>query len=322
MAAQAALPPDLTDDDIHFILENLDMNLNCMILQALTHGLYTGVLGVTLWSIFRGSTKNASIVRYVMVLAIIALYVLATIALGPLWALTRHVFIDEGQNCYTVFLELDSLNPTVIQTRLVINITACISTFIADSSLIWRCWIVWGRQWLVVIVPALCTILGTVFKGLWTYHSCLDSTNDMETSTFDGSGHGAGIRSYRGVIEALIESAVLYSAVLIIDIVFVARDILSGGYVDILTAAIRGIAPTLLVGRVAAGHARPDDSWQESSTHTVSSLNFGTGSLSTQEGDITQSIELDMTDNIDPGLERNFAPIEEETREARPLDIV
>ncbi len=35
---------------------------------------------------------------------------------------------------------------------------------------------------------------------------------------------------------------------------------------------MQAIAPTLLVGRVAAGHARPDDSWQGS---TISSLRFG-----------------------------------------------
>ena len=39
MAVQAAsLPPDLTSDDIHYILEVLDMNLNTIILQAFMHG--------------------------------------------------------------------------------------------------------------------------------------------------------------------------------------------------------------------------------------------------------------------------------------------
>ncbi len=34
----------------------------------------------------------------------------------------------------------------------------------------------------------------------------------------------------------------------------------------------QGIAPTLIVGRVASGHARPDDTWKES---VLSSLHFG-----------------------------------------------
>ncbi|PBK63612.1 hypothetical protein ARMSODRAFT_1023814 [Armillaria solidipes] len=355
MVVQAALSPDLTNDDIHFILEVLDTNLNTTILRALMHGLYTSVLGITLWSIFRSSSKNSFIGRYAMVFTIFTLYILATIVLGEFWTHMHQAFITEGQNCYTVFLELNGFSPMANQATLAAGITSCISTFIADFSLIWRCWILWGHQWLVVIIPVLCTILGTVFKGIETYHDCFDSFNDIEDATYSGfitnwimpyialtltttlwctilllyriisvarSSHGVGIRSYHGVIEALVESAALYSVILIIDMVFVACNILSGSYVDVLASATKGIAPTLLVGHIAAGHTRPDDSWQESSTSTVSSLNFGTGTLSTQDGDISQSAELDEMDNLDPGLERNFALIEEEIQETRSLDIV
>ncbi|PBK98560.1 hypothetical protein ARMGADRAFT_1026535 [Armillaria gallica] len=301
MAAQAAFPPGLTSDDIHYILELLDVELNSKILQALTTGFYTGVLGVTFWSIsFIGS------------------------------------------------------DPIVNQTRLVDGITSCIGTFIADTLLIWWCWIVWGHQWLIVIIPVLCTILYAVFKGITIYHDCFDIINDIKYPTYSGtiakwqmlylaltltttlwctifilyrilhvawSGHEAGIRSYYGIIEALVESAALYSAILIIDIAFLACNILSGGYIDTLGIAIRGIAPTLLVGRVAAGHARPDDSWQESAS-IVSSLNFGTSTVSTQDGDVSQSDGLVEMDNLDPGQERSFGHIEEEARETRSLDIV
>ncbi|KAK0421853.1 hypothetical protein EV421DRAFT_606060 [Armillaria borealis] len=53
-----------------------------------------------------------------------------------------------------------------------------------------------------------------------------------------------------------------------------------------LTDIFQGIAPTLLVGRVAASHARPDDSWQGS---IVSSLHFGTlpGGQNSQQGTMT-----------------------------------
>ncbi|PBK63594.1 hypothetical protein ARMSODRAFT_1023796 [Armillaria solidipes] len=358
MAAQAALLPDLTNDDIYLIISISDVKLNTTILQALLHGFYTGVLGVTLWTIFivRSSTKNSSIGRYVMVFTIFILYMLATILFGENWASVHHAFIDEGQNCYTIFLDTNDFSPMLVRQYLMASITSCISTFIADSSLIWRCWIVWGHQWSIIIIPVLCTILNTVFKSIQTYYACTLTTNDIEDSAYNdsqgakwkmsytaltltttlwctifilyriisvaGSGHGAGIRSYHRVIEALIESAALYSVVFIIDIVFVARNMLSGSYVDVLAAAIKGIAPTLLVGRVAAGHARPDDSWQEDNTSIVSSLNFGTGTVSTQDGDVSQSAELVEMDDLDSGLERNSMLIEEEAQEARSLNIV
>ncbi len=71
-----------------------------------------------------------------MVLAIFALYILATVAIDNEWATTHHAFIDEGQNCFTIFLELFSISPTTNQAALIVGITSCISTFIADTSLV------------------------------------------------------------------------------------------------------------------------------------------------------------------------------------------
>ncbi|PBK62492.1 hypothetical protein ARMSODRAFT_1024902 [Armillaria solidipes] len=69
----------------------------------------------------------------------------------------------------------------------------------------------------------------------------------------------------------LVESASLYSTVIVVLLVFEARNKVAGSYIEDLAVAMRGIVPTILVGRVAAGHARPDDSWTGS---TVSSLQF------------------------------------------------
>ncbi len=111
-----------------------------------------------------------------------------------------------------------------------------------------------------------------MFKGLWTYHSCFNIVNGIEDSSYSGtiaewmmsymamtltttlwctifilyriisvtgSGYGVEIHSYRRVIEALVESAALYSTIYIINIVCVARNLLYGSYVEILAAAIR-----------------------------------------------------------------------------------
>ncbi|KAK0473578.1 hypothetical protein IW261DRAFT_1423499 [Armillaria novae-zelandiae] len=139
MTVHAALPSDFTSDEISYILEILDLFLNSIMLQALTHG-------VTLWAIFRSSTKNSSIVRYVLVFAIFMLYILATIELYKIWASLHYAFIDQGQNCYMAFVGLDGHSPMIVHHQLTIGIVAGISVLIADSSLIWRCWTVWGHQ--------------------------------------------------------------------------------------------------------------------------------------------------------------------------------
>ncbi len=71
-----------------------------------------------------------------MILVIIVLYVLATILLGELWTYTHHAFIDEAQNYFTVFMELNGFSSTENHAALVAGITSCISTFIADFSLV------------------------------------------------------------------------------------------------------------------------------------------------------------------------------------------
>ncbi len=109
-------------------------------------------------------------------------------------------------------------------------------------------------------------------------------------------GVKAGLRTYRGVVEVIVESAALYSIILIIYISLNVRDEHCAAYTDAIGASIKvgfcllrlgetneldtqGIAPTLLVGRVAAGHARPNDSWKESHL-SWTSLRFGHASSS------------------------------------------
>ncbi len=48
----------------------------------------------------------------------------------------HYAFIDEGQNCYTVFTAIRGFNPIANQTLLVDGIASCISIFIADTSLV------------------------------------------------------------------------------------------------------------------------------------------------------------------------------------------
>lgn len=109
---------------------------------------------------------------------------------------------------------------------------------------------------------------------------------------------GSGLNAYRRVIEVFVESSVLYSASAILYLVFRAVESPRFLYMDSLMAAMRvrpqplslriylkptqGIAPTLLVGRVAAGHARPNDSWQGSLISQ--SLRFGTDLQSSNQG--------------------------------------
>ncbi|PBK83504.1 hypothetical protein ARMGADRAFT_1089349 [Armillaria gallica] len=87
------------------------------------------------------------------------------------------------------------------------------------------------------------------------------------------------IRTYRGVLEILVESAALYS---IIYVLLMILYLLKGNeymYPETSSYPVTGIAPTLIILRVASGQGRPE----ESSLETQSSLHFQASRGSTIE---------------------------------------
>ncbi|PBK91161.1 hypothetical protein ARMGADRAFT_1081927 [Armillaria gallica] len=72
---------------------------------------------------------------------------------------------------------------------------------------------------------------------------------------------------------SLKSSSALYADPLILYVASFAHGSNTFYYLDPIAGIIRGIAPTLLVERVAAGHACPDDSWKGSVM--TSPLRFG-----------------------------------------------
>ncbi|SJL14003.1 uncharacterized protein ARMOST_17455 [Armillaria ostoyae] len=111
-------------------------------------------------------------------------------------------------------------------------------------------------------------------------------------------GISAGMRVYHRVVEVLVESASLYSAIIVVLLVFEVRNEGAGAYIEEFAIAMRGIVPTMLVGRVAAGHARPDDSWDESTTST--SLRFRSHSSSHNDGwDTSSRARSDLEEGLE-----------------------
>ncbi|KAG7448677.1 uncharacterized protein BT62DRAFT_721375 [Guyanagaster necrorhizus] len=249
-----------------------------------THiGLYTGIVAVTLWNIYICGNGCASKFMKIMVVIILSLYVLATIDFAFVWSIGSSAFTVDGKSFGTVYRTVNGPATATLAT----GITAIISTILADSTMIWRCWIVWGQRWLVVTFPIFFLLSGIGFKminvlqrfvyattyelGVILYSSLILVTTlwctfliiyRILTVTINSDG---GIGPYRHIIEILVESSLLYSASLILYLGLSAYDSSNSVlvYLDSVVAFARGVAPTLLVGRVA-GWARPDDSWQGS----------------------------------------------------------
>ncbi|PBK62439.1 hypothetical protein ARMSODRAFT_980711 [Armillaria solidipes] len=214
-----------------------------------------------------------------------------------------------GTEIDVIFLGLDTLfnEDKSKRTRntpilLTLGIDATLSTVLADATLIWRCWIVWGRALHVVLVPIACTTFA-IATLLWC-------TILIVYRILRVGGLTAGMRVHHRLVEMLVESASFYSAVIIILLVFEVRNEVAGVYIEEFAIATRGMVPTILVGRIAAGHARPDDSWSENSS--TSSLRFRNHSSSeTDSFEMSAGYESDISPRLRLDLENGLDSLEE-----------
>ncbi|KAK0462372.1 uncharacterized protein EV420DRAFT_1184180 [Desarmillaria tabescens] len=251
--------------------------------------------------------------RKIMLAVITALYILGTFSVGMNWAFTRYSFITHGQNFWTIFSTFNNISAgeQKASTLLLVDdvatgISSVIQNILVDFAIIWRCWMVWGRRWSAIFVPILCMIveiIANVFEQFYNIRSILD-VHDPESFhptsvdwtmvylslslavtllctilivfrivTVGRANRDEAFGGYQAIVEIMAESAALLSIISVIYMVTYARGSYTAIYVDVIAASIRGTVPTLLVGRVASGRSRPDDTWKGS---VLSSLHFGT----------------------------------------------
>ncbi|KAK0203832.1 hypothetical protein DFS33DRAFT_1384092 [Desarmillaria ectypa] len=224
--------------------------------------------------------KRTQPVGKLLAAAIVVLYILTAILFAINCIDTRQRFADNGINYWAE--DTASIIPGL---TLAGGIMGAICTVLVDSVLIWRCWLVWGCRLPVVVLPVLLLAAAVGLKIFDTYKFCLGQDYVPSMVLFSSlilattlwctiliifristvaNRAGNGLHAYRHIIEVLVESSALYSASSILYLVFRAMESPNFLYMDSLMGAMRGIAPTLLLGRVAAGHAHLDCSWQGS----------------------------------------------------------
>ncbi|SJL15473.1 uncharacterized protein ARMOST_18971 [Armillaria ostoyae] len=288
-------PPDLSQDDKSVLFDGLDLSLNTLILESLLHGLYTGIIAVTLWAIFT-STKRSH--RTFLRIIIIALYVLRTVSFTMDWVFESRAFIEYGDNYYSVSTALDN-GPWWSAYYILDGIAGGSSTLLVDVTIIWRCWVLWDRQWRIVLLPIICAIAGTFMKTMQLLSGFFDSTDDIsKTGGFAQNINWSLIYALlilatnlictlsivyriicfahrlllsRSIISALIESSAIYTLALVVYLALVGRNMTAAFYADVVAAYIRAIAPTLLVLRVAAMSTASEET---TSSRDLSDIHF------------------------------------------------
>ncbi|KAF7332477.1 hypothetical protein MKEN_00129800 [Mycena kentingensis (nom. inval.)] len=261
----------------------IESYLHMTIFASFLHGIYTALFFATLYGMV---VRKRMLHHRRLCTVVVALYALSTVEFAYRWWMTKTVFIDHEGSPFSEF-----------SWRIVVPNTALLLSFlIADGLIIWRCWVICGRQTWYIILPSLCAILGVVFgfigmaQGIaltfepasWMspfqrfnvttigYALCIIPT---PTATFiiilrilllsKAADVSSGPTwSYRKIIEAIIESALLYSITLLVLLLMIVKEqFWTAGYAQIVLGRVIGFAPTLLIARVLWGASPSEEYW-------------------------------------------------------------
>ncbi|KAJ7624942.1 hypothetical protein FB45DRAFT_924615 [Roridomyces roridus] len=241
---------------------------------------------------------------------LILLYSCSTIHSSITWQNLIVAFQDHGASPDV----LHALTDPNLKLKILALVASFLGFILADAIMVWRCWIIWDRSWLVIVFPILAAIAGTVCASLGLAGQISVASNQIATTAarlaplvhfstpflslslavtlyttglialrilhvqWHSRKHGLKARKseFSPVLELLIESSALYAASLFVFVVLLAIKSPNQNYMQNIHVQIAGIAPTLLVFRVSVGQARKDEEWSRNSASGLASrLDFG-----------------------------------------------
>ncbi|PBK96188.1 hypothetical protein ARMGADRAFT_1028382 [Armillaria gallica] len=152
------------------------------------------------------------------------------------------------------------------------------------------CSSLWDCQWQVVLIPTMCLVAATGMKAMQMFsgiHVLSDiSKGALFVTEIDWSlistllivyrivRFARRLSLFRHIISALIESAMIYTLVLIVYLVLVGGNMMVAYYAEVVAAYVRAIAPTLLALRVAAGSTSISSDEESNTSGNISDINF------------------------------------------------
>jgi hypothetical protein len=282
MSDSASGPPQIP---VAVIQASLDGYLGTSIVQAFVMGIYTLLLFRTIRSALPSLLKGRHIL---LMLSLVVLYCLTMVNFGIGWGVTRSILILNNATRETMLLEV--LNPKTFQKLQAGNGAGVVAILIADSLLVWRCYMLWSRSKIILFAfsPALLTELGLIpvllklnlqigpnhIPVICLFFFISMGITVLATSLIifrilNVSRAGGTAGRYGHVIEILVESGILYSTLLFITGVLQALTTAplsvgeAGTYFTAVLIPVTGIAPTLISERIMTSTERDNEKWSQ-----------------------------------------------------------
>ncbi|KAG6861651.1 hypothetical protein C0995_013653 [Termitomyces sp. Mi166 len=206
-------------------------------------GIHLVVFLAALFTIWTGF-KHQRQFRLAMTIVMTLLFILTTADLAVYWAYVHHAFITHGDSPESIVAALDEYPTWFLAT----NVFEAVNVFLADCISIWRTFVVWERKWKVVILPIAFTIVTLAFWSLMLVSPIFCTTSIVYRLVKAG-----GLRSYAKIIEILVESAALYCFATLFALTTYPVPGSPFEYAFAFWKTSTGIAPTLIVARMALG---------------------------------------------------------------------
>ncbi|KAF9551925.1 hypothetical protein CPC08DRAFT_823109 [Agrocybe pediades] len=130
----------------HILKEEIKGFLNSVLMLLFLMGIYTAVYGATLY--FYRSTRKASQFRVILVMVTLS-YALTWVVCGVQWHNANVTFVDYGDNRLSMFFRL-YYPPAWLDV--IAHTCQNIVVMLADGLLMWRCYVVWERSRLVLLI--------------------------------------------------------------------------------------------------------------------------------------------------------------------------
>ncbi|KAI0331106.1 hypothetical protein GY45DRAFT_1322808 [Cubamyces sp. BRFM 1775] len=216
------------------------------------------------------------------------------------------------------------------------NAAAIIITFLADGLLLWRCYRVW-QKWYIMVIPTLMWLAATVLSALTTIQAALPASSLWANNTFAVSvpywslsialtlvltllliarllyirrkivsvlGLHYG-RTYSSVVAMVLESALLYGLVSLVFIILYGLHNTAENLFIPLLAQVECISPMLIILRVCRGRAVDNDFLSE---EKLTQIKFR-ANPSTEDTNIdsTMTFKAGSTPNLVVGSPRAIA---------------
>ncbi|OBZ74465.1 hypothetical protein A0H81_05110 [Grifola frondosa] len=267
-------------------LSSATAELVAISLESLVFGAFCVLYGISTWILmYRTDSRNRTTLNKMLFATSTLMFALCIAHLGLNIHRAIQGFVDQGgspDGTTNFYLKVDDL------TQIAKSVIFITQTLVGDSFLTYRLFIVWDRDWRVIVIPILLLIgtgisgyggcyqfttftgLTLIFKSalkswLATFTSISLCTNVLATILISAKimWSNRKVRKYRtnigpscwDMIETLIQSAAIYSAALICLLATYAAN---SNAQDICLETMQpliGVVFTLIIIRVGLGHS-------------------------------------------------------------------